>query len=68
MLQRWQTGESRVSSQLFYCSPLALCYLRGQYFFRLVSEALHKMNGKFVEIAGSHVAARVLQVSLSSYF
>ena len=68
MLQRWQTSEIRVSAQLFYCSPLSLCYLLGQYFFRLVSEALRKMNGKFVEIAGSHVAARVLQVSLFSYF
>lgn len=31
--------------------------------FRFVSEALRKMGGKFVEIAGSHVTARVLQVS-----
>ncbi|RWV91601.1 hypothetical protein BHE74_00050965 [Ensete ventricosum] len=29
-----------------------------------VSEALRKMNGKFVEIAGSHVAARVLQYAV----
>ncbi|URD72029.1 Pumilio [Musa troglodytarum] len=38
------------------------CYNVGkQARSKLVSEALHKMNGKFVEIAGSHVAARVLQ-------
>ncbi|XP_064992644.1 pumilio homolog 24-like isoform X3 [Musa acuminata AAA Group] len=38
------------------------CYNVGkQARSELVSEALRKMNGKFVEIAGSHVAARVLQ-------
>ncbi|CAL9192547.1 unnamed protein product [Musa hybrid cultivar] len=38
------------------------CYNIGkQARSELVSEALRKMNGKFVEIAGSHVAARVLQ-------
>ncbi|THU64659.1 hypothetical protein C4D60_Mb01t28790 [Musa balbisiana] len=38
------------------------CYNVGkQARSKLVSEALRKMNGKFVEIAGSHVAARVLQ-------
>lgn len=43
-------------------------FLRGKYFFRLVSEALQTMDGKFLEIAGSHVAARVLQVSLNLFF
>ncbi|XP_072994373.1 pumilio homolog 24 isoform X1 [Typha latifolia] len=31
---------------------------------KLVSEALRKMNGKFLEIAGSHVSARVLQTCI----
>ncbi|WOL11133.1 hypothetical protein Cni_G19894 [Canna indica] len=31
---------------------------------KLVSEALKKMNGKILEIAGSHVAARVLQTCI----
>lgn len=33
--------------------------------FRLISEALQKMKGKTLEIASSHVSARVLQVSSS---
>lgn len=37
-------------------------------FVRLISEALRRMNGKFLEIASSHVSARVLQVSLASGF
>uniref|UniRef100_A0A453PB95 Uncharacterized protein n=1 Tax=Aegilops tauschii subsp. strangulata TaxID=200361 RepID=A0A453PB95_AEGTS len=45
------------------CQKVRCCNLSGKERSKLLTEALRKMDGKYLEIAGSPVAASVLKVS-----
>lgn len=59
-----QRGEVQVSTSITVLYPMfASIHWHNYHLSRVVSEAIKKMDGKYLDIATSHITARVLQVS-----